>query len=287
VFLVESGGDRGRFLPPWRTTYVYSTVNSDDTPGEVCKATKYRKKMLQCAYPTEDDIKESTDAANEMPNTHVLAAEKRARLFFSRRRLQELFTERDSQAIIELWDCKCNRCERSRREKQWSGTDAKSEWARISQSAWLLLALLVHLDRLHLIHYWVNTMGSREWNDRLSVGCNENLPANKKTTKFDWSFSQEQYDFFKRKCSTDWALFDPEIFKENDLGRIFLDHIRFPFRKMQTLRSSDVMHEITISEEYVDGWVKQRLQKYKDACLSKGASDEHVSALAPLSFAGS
>jgi len=249
---------------------LYDAANTDPESTVPCRALRYRKDLLDCAHTTTDEATTVDGRDLEYQALLSKAREWRSRLFFSKRKLEELFTKDQGKVIKNLWTCPCGRCRRNRDEKNRSGPDQANERNRIAKKGWLLLALLVYLNRVHLIHSWVNKM--ENWNSGLLHGGMRNFdnpPCLDETY-----FSPKQLRWFKAKYCHDAALFDPEVFTSESLGREYNDDARFPFTTVKPLSqdaerfpSSDIVYDITIPAEYVDNWVKHKLRGYHDACL--------------------
>ncbi len=206
-----------------------------------CVSADYARQLMACTDNTFHGLADAEERGHE--------------LFFSRRKLEGLFKREDE--IKKITECRCSGCS-TERVRVPAHVDVNQLRADILNGAWLIMAILLYLGKLHILYHWIYSSTT----DPLRAGLLEHYTPDAlfrdSTEKrlFCDAYARVVHMFYPVELNHAESKFPP-FYRYPDIFRFpFLDEKQQPFQENSRVR------KFQIPDEYVSESVKKILADY-------------------------
>jgi len=218
-------------------------------PHRDCACTTFAKKVIKCADPPIDET--AKDLFSRLEHRY-------GRMFFSHHKLKALF--QDPKVVQALLGCECSNCTSRRPGLLTAKTNEDTVW----KEAWLLLAMMIYLGKLHFIHDWVNRpITDANLGDALGSGFLDAV--------IDDSLERKLFTGAYERAR---EIFNPVVFRIEDGGlytrNTYPDHKRFPFLREELHERQGCFGQITkveIAWHDLDQTIIAKMEQYPHAVV--------------------
>lgn len=218
-------------------------------PHSDCACTTFASNVIDCANPPIDEAADDLFSRLE---------HRRGRMFFSRHKLKRCF--QNPEVVHALLRCICPNCRSKRRVFLTAQTNEDT----VRKEAWLLLAMMVYLGKLHFIYDWINRpITDANLGDALESGFLKGVI----------------HDSLERKLFTGAyerarETFNPVVFRIESGGlytrNTYSDHKRFPFLREELHERQGCFGQITnveIAWHDLDQTIIDKMEQYPHAVI--------------------